>query len=339
VDDSPSRMRRALRSVHRRPFVSLGIVGLSGLLLLNVLAYAHAGAMTSFAREGAAPGRIETLSRAQKARALLLGVTVPRPFNQRTPADLELEYQALTCTARDGTSLETWHVPIEPSRGTVVLFHGYAASKAALLPEARELHALGFACLLVDFRGSGGSAGNETTLGFHEAQDVAAAAQLARSLAPGRPLVLLASSMGAAAVLRAIHTEGVLPDGLVLEAPFDRLLTTVENRFDRMGAPSFPAAHLLLFWGGVQRRIDGYSHDPVAYARAVTCPTLLLHGDADPNVTVPQARSVFEALATTDKAFVLLPGVAHEDYLAARPDEWRAAMRRFLRRWSDPHRE
>ena len=34
---------------------------------------------------------------------------------------------------------------------------------------------------------------------------------------------------------------GVVVDGIIVECPFDRLLSTVENRFDAMGLPAFPA--------------------------------------------------------------------------------------------------
>ena len=44
---------------------------------------------------------------------------------------------------------------------------------------------------------------------------------------------------------------GVRADAVVLECPFDRLLTTVEHRFELMGVPAFPLARLLTFWGGV----------------------------------------------------------------------------------------
>jgi hypothetical protein len=58
--------------------------------------------------------------------------------------------------------------------------------------------------------------------------------------------------MGSAAILRAVALRGISPAALVLECPFDRLLSSVENRFAIMGLPPVPVARLLVFWGGIQ---------------------------------------------------------------------------------------
>ena len=59
--------------------------------------------------------------------------------------------------------LEAWLVPQVNARGTVILFHGHAASKDSQLREASVFHGMGFNAFLVDFYGSGGSGGNETS--------------------------------------------------------------------------------------------------------------------------------------------------------------------------------
>jgi len=181
----------------------------------------------------------------------------------------------------------------------------------------------------VDFRGSGGSSGDDTTLGVREAADVALSVAYARRIWPEQPLVLYGISMGSAAVLRAIAAAGVRPDAVILESPFDRLLATTRNRFRAMGLPAFPSAELLLFWGGVQQGFDGFAHNPVDYAAGVDCPALLLHGERDPRVTVEQAGMVFERLPGP-KERVLFPGAGHEMLIAAAPELWYQSVARFL---------
>ncbi|NTV65921.1 MAG: hypothetical protein HGA65_20620 [Oscillochloris sp.] len=73
-----------------------------------------------------------------------------------------------------------------------------------------------------------------------------------------------------------------------LEAVFDDLLTNTRHRFDALGLPSWPAADLLLFWGGVQLGVNPFEHNPVGYARAVDVPVLLLYGEDDPWVRPPE---------------------------------------------------
>jgi hypothetical protein len=115
----------------------------------------------------------------------------------------------------------------------------------------------------------------------------------------------------------------------MIEAIFDTMLSTVQNRFTAMGLPVFPAAHLLIWWGSVHTGYLGFKHNPVNYARRVQCPTLMLHGTADPRATLSQAQAVFQNLPGP-KWFESLADVGHESYLAANPDKWQRIVSQFL---------
>jgi dipeptidyl aminopeptidase/acylaminoacyl peptidase len=143
-------------------------------LFVNVLAYRHARAMTHFVAVGQRTGGPQSLSTAQKIAVLFTGVQVPHPRSTSTPEDNGLAYSVHTFPGRRG-ELEAWFIPHDQPRGIVLLFHGCAECKDRLLPEAEAFHALGYACLLVDFPGSGGSEGDVTTIGYREAEDVDAA--------------------------------------------------------------------------------------------------------------------------------------------------------------------
>jgi alpha-beta hydrolase superfamily lysophospholipase len=231
----------------------------------------------------------------------------------------------------DGIDLEAWHLAHPNSRGLVLMFHGYAACKASLLREAKAFHQMGFATFLVDFRGSGGSSGSVTTVGVAEAVDVARAVNYVRSRWTNLSVILYGQSMGSAAILRAISKEGVEANAVVIESPFDRLLSTVKNRFSAMGLPALPFAQLLVFWGGVQHGFNGFRHNPVEYAEQVRCPVFLLHGSDDPRVTRDQAEAVYQALRGV-KQFQVFPGVGHEAAEAVRPKEWHLFVSQFLQR-------
>src|SRR5690348_11789792 len=146
--------------------------------------------MTVYSGEGTRTARPEKLTAWQKAGVLLTGVNLPRPVNERAPDELGLDYEVRRIAGREEIELEAWRVPCEKAIATVVMFHGYASCKGRLLKEAHAFHDLGCETLLVDFRGSGGSSGNETTLGVYEADDVARAVEFARRSAEGRPIVL-----------------------------------------------------------------------------------------------------------------------------------------------------
>jgi len=131
--------------------------------------------------------------------------------------------------------------------------------------------------------------------------------------------------MGAAAILRAVHTQGIRPDAVIVEAVFDSLFNTVCNRFELMHAPSFPGAQLLMLWAGRQQHVNSFAHKPVDYAASLTCPSLFMHGSADPRAKLEEGRRVFDA-APEPKTFLIFEAVGHESYLSTYPDEWKAAV-------------
>ena len=324
-----SRLVEGLRWFKGRKKRAVAGLVLAAFAALNLLAYFHARAMTIFSGDGVRTPRPERLSAWDKARVLLTGVNLPRPANERTPDDLGLAYETCRIDGERGLALEAWRIPRDRSSAMVVMFHGYASCKGRLLREARGFHELGCETLLVDFRGSGGSSGNETTLGVFEADDVRSAFEFAKPLAGERPIVLYGRSMGSAAVLRAVAAAGIDPAAVILECPFDRLLTTVENRCRAMRVQSFPLAPLLVFWGSVQHGMNGFDHNPVEYAERVRCPTLLMHGGLDPRVSLDEARSVHDRLAG-QKRFVVFEEAGHESYAAVDPERWRQSVADFL---------
>jgi alpha-beta hydrolase superfamily lysophospholipase len=329
ADSERPRWRRLLGWIRRHPWRAAALTLVICFALLNFLAYQHARAMLTFNAVAVRTQPPQSLSFGQKIKVLVCGVAIPRPTNAGSPKDLGLSSEGLRIATNDGLSLEGWLLVPPKPRGTVVLFHGYAGCRSGLLEQGCAFYKMGFAALLVDFRGSGGSDGCATTLGYHEAHDVAAAVRQVRTLGLPRPLVLYGQSMGGAAVLRSIAALGVRPDAVILESVFDRLLGSVRNRFALMGVPSFPAAEMLVFWGGVQVGFSGFDHNPVEYARSCDCAALVLHGADDRHATLEEGRAVYENL-TGSKEMVVFAGAGHTSLLAANREQWTAAVGQFL---------
>ncbi|HYF66331.1 MAG TPA: alpha/beta fold hydrolase [Herpetosiphonaceae bacterium] len=306
----------------------LGALALASFLAANAIACMQARALLRYGPPGENTPGIEALTFGQKLRTILLGAQVPRPENRRTPADLGWDYEVAAIDTAAGP-LEAWVLPGRPDGGVALLFHGYAASKESLLPAAAPFRARGYTAVLVDFHGSGGSAGASTSLGASEAGDVAAALDYARRIWPGRPLAVYGFSMGSAAAVRALAADPLAPDALILEAPFDRLLTTVGHRFTAMGLPAAPGAELLVFWGSLQAGFNGFAFNPVEDARRISSPTLLVHGADDPRVTADEVRSFAGALRGPS-SFVDVAGVGHEPVSVADPAAWERIAGEFL---------
>ena len=310
---------------------------IAGFAALNVLAYRHAHAMMHYAPGGARTDKPEALSSLSKFRVLLAGVNLPRPLDERPVTVLAPNAYALSIDAPGDIKLSAWYASQGLNAPLAIFFHGYSTEKTRLLLEAQNILSMGASVMLVDFRGAGGSSESYTTLGLLEAKDVAAAVQYAQIHLPHSALILYGQSMGSAAILRAIHAQGVQPDGVILESVFDSMLGTIRNRFDAMGIPSFPSAELLTFWGGRQFGFNGFAHNPVDYARSLKCPALFLHGADDPRATLAKGRRVFDASPSRWKQFVVFENVGHDSYAAQHPDLWRAAVRPFIHLFIEPN--
>jgi dipeptidyl aminopeptidase/acylaminoacyl peptidase len=318
---------------HRKLKRWLGIlaaVAVTGVIALNLLANRHAYAMMHFSTGGAKTEQAEELTRFQKLKVLFQGVNLPRPQTTVPPTALGSKGEAVTIDENDGVKLGAWYCPGESSSPLVILFHGYGGEKSATLHEARAFLKMGASVLLVDFRGSGDSSESYTTIGFREADDVAAAVRFARSHYSPSRVILYGQSMGASAVLRAVRYCGVQADDIIVEAVFDRMLSTVQHRFEAMHVPSFPSAELLVFWGGRQFGFDAFAHNPVEYAPGVRCPILFLHGAADPRARIDEARRVYDAIPGA-KTFREFPGARHEPLVVRFPKEWNEVVGEFLR--------
>ena len=298
----------------RRQTLRLGRLSLVAFLLANAAAYGGAWAACRLVLK--------------PARATFQWLRVPK-FARRTPDQFGLRYERHVFPSLDGLALEAWRIPHDRPRAAVVMFHGYGADKGQLLREAREFHAMDLDVLLVDFRGSGGSEGRETSIGFHEAKDVRASVHYARHL-PGRPRVLAYGvSMGSAAILKAEADGALDASALVLECPFDRLLTAVDHRFRERGLPAFPFSRLLVFWGGWRQDFDGFAHNPVEYARQVRTPVLLIAGAEDTLVTPAETASIASALGGRGRVLTC-PGVGHAPCSRGPADLWRARVGAFV---------
>ena len=149
-----------------------------GIIAANGMAYMQARAMTHFTDAAHRTLSPEALSRFQKIKVMVTGVRIPRPENLTTPADADLPYQTFRFGGPTHEDCEAWYIP-GPAKTLVIAFPGYAASKSSLLGQAGVIHDMGYGVMLVDFRGAGGSQGDQTTVGFTEAEDVAAATEFA----------------------------------------------------------------------------------------------------------------------------------------------------------------
>jgi dipeptidyl aminopeptidase/acylaminoacyl peptidase len=284
----------------------------------------HAYRFTHFVENQEDFTKPDSLDWTEKVSMLLTGVYNPRPTLKTTP----LRPYKILQIASEGY-LEAWEIKIPHAKGTVLMFHGYRSEKSALLSRAEVFLTLGYNTILVDFHGSGGSDGNSTSIGYHEAEQVRDAFYAIQHSRPGK-LHLFGVSMGSVAILKAIHDYALTPDAIIIECPFGNLLQTVDARFEIMGVPKFPLSPLLTFWGGVQHGYWAFSHNPIDYAHAVESPTLLLYGALDDRVSIEETNQLYANLKGKKK-LIIYEQEGHELFTATNQKQWMFDVKEFLK--------
>ncbi|WP_222165424.1 alpha/beta hydrolase [Edaphocola aurantiacus] len=287
---------------------SIGLI----VLLMNIVAALHAYRFTHFEPTTEKRVKPDALSFSQKLSAVLTGADNPRPQLFTTP---QQSYVTLKIGGSHPT--EGWYIKAPDSKGIVLICHGYGSSKAGMLDRAEAFLNEGYSTLLIDLMGAGAAKGNETTIGYKEAEQVAES-------------VKLLEQMGAVSIMRYLsQTPGVPVQATILECPFGSLLQTVSARFSVMGVPAFPMAHLLVLWGGVENQFNAFEHCPIDYAAGIKCPVLLLSGGSDKYVSRSEIEAIYHNLRGR-KVLKIYPLAGHENYLNRYKAEWIGDVHDFL---------
>ncbi|MEM7384557.1 MAG: alpha/beta fold hydrolase [Verrucomicrobiota bacterium] len=205
--------------------------------------------------------------------------------------------------------------------GTLVLLHGRNGRKEDMLPVAERFCAAGFRCLLPDLPAHGESPIKKTRFGqapFEAELPAALLEEAGKNFQfTTRPAGLWGISMGGSFATRATADAPDRWDGLVIVCSFDRLDLVIENQCRRrLGFLGEPAA---VFVTSLAHRFGGPRYEtvqPALWARSVTAPVLVAHGNADPLISLEQGRRLFDGFAQSrDSRWVEVDGGDHHDVL------------------------
>jgi fermentation-respiration switch protein FrsA (DUF1100 family) len=224
------------------------------------------------------------------------------------PYDLPAE--PITLESESGSSLAGWHLPHPAPCGAIILLHGYRESRHTMIPRARQLHASGYAIIMIDFQAHGESSGEQVTIGHRERHDARAAVAFARASYPEAKLAVLGASMGGAAALYASPLD---IDALVIESVYTRMDHAIHNRVaERLGPLSWLPAELLLLQFRPRIGVSPAQLCPIDHIADVVCPILVVSGAEDPHTPASETETLFAA-ASEPKQLWLVPDAGHED--------------------------
>ena len=236
-------------------------------------------------------------------------VFFPSAGEDRNPASLGIDYQALRIQTSDGERLVAWQLEPKDPIADVVYFHGNGGNLSVWLPVFAALHAHKLRVLAVDYRGYGLSSGRPSEEGvYRDAEAVVKHATAGKPRSARRPLVFWGRSLGGP--IAAAATRVARPDGLILESSFADKAAVVR---------SHPVLRMLNVFGA-------YRFETVKLLKDFTGPVLVLHGSRDSIVPFALGRELYDTLETS-KRFIEISGADHNDLIApARLDYWRPVL-------------
>lgn len=248
----------------------------------------------------------EILKRAPDAFAETWTVPIAKPRAEIAVASIEPGDYAFAYDAQPNHLSASWRSSKDamryppPSKGTVILLHGFLQNRNSVTPWAIRLAQAGYRCAVLDLRGHGASTGRHISFGAFEARDVSAVIDdLGRRGWDVSRVGLFGVSYGASVALltagrdtrvKAVvafepfaSAERAVPE--LMRAVFTREAAGITDR-------QFAAAHAR------QARIAGFDWadaDIPAALKRTRAPVLFVHGEADVWVSPEHSRTLFES--------------------------------------------
>lgn len=210
--------------------------------------------------------------------------------------------------AVDGGSLEVWRIePDGPSRGTVVLAHGWSRNRNRMVERARIFGRLGFTTILHSARDHGNSSPRRFMNAMRFSEDIESVLNWV-----GSPVILYGHSAGAAGSILAAARNASRIQLLFLEGCYavtKEALLSLYRWFNRyIGALFGPA---IIFWMDLFYRSDINLTSPARIAPVLTMPVMLIHGEKDQRFPVAYAHTLKNSFKPGQAVLYVAPGAGH----------------------------
>ncbi|MGA8280237.1 MAG: alpha/beta fold hydrolase [Desulfobacterales bacterium] len=237
-----------------------------------------------------------------------------------TPADTGLPYEDVFIPVADDSGgverLHAWWIPAGTAgRSTLLYLHGSALNIGANVEHAKRFHGLGFAVLLLSYRGYGRSDGDfpSETKVYQDAEAAWQYLVTKREIAPDDIVIYGHSLGGAVAIDLAVRHPAAR--GLIVEATF----TSIYDMAARGGAYRvFPLGLILT------QRFDSLSK-----VDRLRVPVLYLHGTDDSVAPFDMSRRLYEH-TRAPKRLQLILGGGHNNSARVGGSVYLQAVKEFL---------
>ena len=247
-----------------------------------------------------------------------------QPLSEVTPADLDLEYEAVSFETADGLTLHGWYIPSH-NGAAIMLYHPIASNRIGTIFHAGMLASHGYGVLMMDIRAHGESEGDVMPYGGPEAEDALAATDFLQSrddVDPDR-IGAMGLSLGThLAILGAARSQAI--QAVVVDGPGS---TTFE---DWPPARSFGeytwVPYDLVFYAflPMHTRVK----NPVSLLDSIPqiAPRSIFFIDGEPG----RAATHFYQVAGDPKSMWIIPGGGHIDGITVNPQEYEQRVIAFF---------
>ncbi|WP_179319531.1 alpha/beta hydrolase [Winogradskyella helgolandensis] len=238
----------------------------------------------------------------------------------------------LTITTYDGLkqyAILTYSSLAKP-KGTIILLHGSSHTKEHFLDLSEFLSINGFNSVALDIRGFGESEGQFFTYGIKESKDIQ---KLIDDLINEEGLSnigIWGQSIGGALVLQTMGVDQRIKYG-ISESAYTDLKSNIQGFFQRhTGYNLALISDFLVDRAGSVGDFDADDASPIKYAKSVTQPILVIHGDKDIAINISEGKANFSNIKSNDKEFIEVESAGHSDLWEVGGDKYFNQVLTFL---------
>jgi uncharacterized protein len=205
-------------------------------------------------------------------------------------------FAEVTVTTEDDAKLNGWWRPPAPDHGAIVFLTGTGVTLSDCAVLLGDLAAHGLGVLGIDYRGNGASPGTPSEAAWRS--DARAAFDFVHGAAPQSKIAAFGESMGTGFAVGLALDRPVV--GVLLNSPYASVL----RLFELHGIRPMPAVPLPF------RLLMTNTLDSEALIGRLRVPVMILHGTADHNIPIAEARRLYAA-AHEPKAMIEVEGAQH----------------------------
>ena len=226
------------------------------------------------------------------------------------PGYYGLKYLDVTLKTSDNLNLQSWFIPADSAKYTLLFCHGNAGNISHRLESIKQFHELGFNIFIFDYRGYGKSEGSITEQGTYLDAQAAWEYLINEKNINPQNIIIFGRSLGAA--IACDLASGKQCAALIMESAFKSV--------PDLGAQIYP--FLPVRW------LSRFSYNNLEKIRKINYPVLLIHSRQDEIIPFSHGEKLFE-VANQPKQFLEIHG-SHNDGFYISDIIYKKGIREFL---------